>query len=263
MSASVGGRRREAVAASRPRERAFHEKVRAGFLELARRSPERFAVIDATEAPQLVADRVAAVDLRTTRRTPAGTGSDGLDVSLLAPRENPSLFGHEQALERLQSRVAKWPPAARMAAWVAPPGIGKATLAYRLGRRVLATGAAIGDPNDRDSPLFRRVAHGSEPDLLVLEPTAHPRSGKLRHEITVDQVRAVTAALHETARGARRASGRRRYRRCLEQRSSERLLEALGGATGRGRAASRLPRAGPHSAHAALTLHQAAAGASR
>jgi DNA polymerase-3 subunit delta' len=121
-------------------------------------------------------------------------------VSLLAPRENPSLFGHEQA-QNVFSRALR---SGRLPhAWLlgGPPGIGKATLAYRLGRSVLATGAAIGDPNNRDSPLFRRVAHGSEPDLLVLEPTAHPRSGKLRHEITVDQVRAVTAALHETARG--------------------------------------------------------------
>ena len=121
-------------------------------------------------------------------------------MSLLAPRENPSLFGHEQALNvfgrALQS--GRLPHA-----WLlgGPPGIGKATLAYRLGRRVLAAGSAIDDPDSSETPLFRRVAHGSEPDLLVLEPTAHPRSGKLRHEITVDQVRAVTAALHETALG--------------------------------------------------------------
>lgn len=121
-------------------------------------------------------------------------------MSLLAPRENPSLFGHEQPLD-VFVRALK---SGRLPhAWLlgGAPGIGKATLAYRLGRQVLAAGAATDDPDNRDTPLFRRVAHGSEPDLFVLEPTAHPRSGKLRHEITVDQVRAVTAALHETALG--------------------------------------------------------------
>ena len=121
-------------------------------------------------------------------------------MSLLAPRENPSLVGHDHAL----NVFARALEGGRLPhAWLlgGAPGIGKATLAYHLGRRMLAAGATIADPGNRDTPLFRRVAHGSEPDLMVLEPTAHPKSGKLRHEITVDQVRAVTAALHETALG--------------------------------------------------------------
>ena len=121
-------------------------------------------------------------------------------MSVLAPRENPSLFGHDQALSVFVRalRSGRLPHA-----WLlgGAPGIGKATVAYRLARQVLAVGAGVGDPDNRDTPLFRRVAHGSEPDLFVLEPTAHPRSGKLRHEITVDQVRGVTASLHETALG--------------------------------------------------------------
>lgn len=121
-------------------------------------------------------------------------------MSPLAPRENPSLFGHDRALGvfRRALESGRLPHA-----WLigGAPGIGKATMAYHLGRLVLATGAAVGEPDDPSSPLFRRVAHGSEADLLVLEPTVHPRSGKQRHEITVDQVRAVTTALHETAVG--------------------------------------------------------------
>ena len=64
LPADVGlGRRETAGGGSRfeAKGTAFHEEVRAGFLDLARRSPERFAVIDATEAPQLVAERVAAL----------------------------------------------------------------------------------------------------------------------------------------------------------------------------------------------------------
>ncbi|MCC7426023.1 MAG: dTMP kinase [Alphaproteobacteria bacterium] len=43
----------------------FHERVRAGFLDIARREPERCAVIDATAAPELVhAAILAAVTAR-------------------------------------------------------------------------------------------------------------------------------------------------------------------------------------------------------
>jgi DNA polymerase-3 subunit delta' len=118
---------------------------------------------------------------------------------MLQPRENPALFGHGQALDVFARATAS---GRRPHAWLlaGAPGIGKATLAYHLARRVVAgPGAAMTD--DPADALFRRVAHGSEPDLLVLERTPHPKTGKLRHEITVDQVRAVTAALHETQVG--------------------------------------------------------------
>ncbi len=117
-----------------------------------------------------------------------------------APRENPALFGHVAAL----AAFARAQASGRLPhAWLiaGAPGIGKATLAYRLARRVIAGPAAAGSPDDPAGALFRRVAHGSEPDLFVLERTPHPKSGKLRQEITVDQVRAVTAGLHETRVG--------------------------------------------------------------
>ncbi|CAN3702676.1 MULTISPECIES: dTMP kinase [unclassified Microbacterium] len=43
----------------------FHARVRDGFLALARREPERFLVLDATEAPEVLAARVR--DAVTTR----------------------------------------------------------------------------------------------------------------------------------------------------------------------------------------------------
>ncbi len=117
-----------------------------------------------------------------------------------APRENPQLFGHAAA-EAVFARAGR---SGRLPhAWLVtgPPGIGKATLAYRLARTVVEGEAGRGSANDPQSPLFRRVAHGSEPDLFVLECTPHPKTGRMRREITVDQVRAVTAGLHETAVG--------------------------------------------------------------
>ena len=40
---------------------AFHQRMRDGFLEMASRSPERVVVVDATDAPETVADRVAVI----------------------------------------------------------------------------------------------------------------------------------------------------------------------------------------------------------
>lgn len=79
LPADVGLERREAAGgASRfeAKGTVFHEQVRAGFLDLARRSPERFAVIDATAAPETVAERVAAVTLeRLASRLPTQAGT--------------------------------------------------------------------------------------------------------------------------------------------------------------------------------------------
>ncbi len=73
------GRRSAAGGATRfeAKGRTFHEEVRKGFLELARHTPERFTVIDATEAPDRVADRVAKIVLdRLAERLPKPLGQD-------------------------------------------------------------------------------------------------------------------------------------------------------------------------------------------
>jgi len=87
-----------------------------------------------------------------------------------------------------------------------PRGIGKATLAYRFARFVLAdTGAAEQGPDlfgaapaqpeslylTPDDPVFRRVAAGAHPDLRGLEIGVNPRTGKARSEILVDDVREI------------------------------------------------------------------------
>lgn len=117
----------------------------------------------------------------------------------LPPRANPHLFGHAAAEEVFERA---WRSGRLPHAWLlqGPPGIGKATLAYRLARRVLA-GPDAADPNDPESALFRRVAHGSEPDLHVLENSPNRKSGRMRNEIVIEQARELTSALHETAVG--------------------------------------------------------------
>ena len=86
------------------------------------------------------------------------------------PRANPFLLGHEQA----EASLAEAMRGGRMHhAWLitGPDGIGKATLAYRFARRLLA-GHAGGETRWRwtpTHPVFRRVAAGSHADLLTVE----------------------------------------------------------------------------------------------
>ena len=115
------------------------------------------------------------------------------------PRETADLIGHERAERTLHTAVAT----GRLAhAWLiaGPKGVGKATLAYRLARYLLAGGGGGGEllgtasaPNGLylapDSPAFGQVRAGSHPGLLVIERGFDRRSKKLRGEIVVDDVR--------------------------------------------------------------------------
>ncbi len=113
----------------------------------------------------------------------------------MEPRENPFLVGHDLAEAVFEDALR----AGRLHhAWLltGPPGIGKATLAYRFARRLFA---GSGHPaHDHALPMFRRVAEGSHSDLLTIERELGPK-GKLRTEIVVDTVRAAPEFLHLTA----------------------------------------------------------------
>jgi DNA polymerase-3 subunit delta' len=96
----------------------------------------------------------------------------------LPVRGNPDLIGHAAAAATLEAaaRSGRLPHAWLLAG---PPGIGKATLAYRFGRWLLAGGtdgpAEPGAPPlhlPPENPVFRRVAAGSHADLFVLRPEA-------------------------------------------------------------------------------------------
>ncbi len=112
----------------------------------------------------------------------------------LAPRANPGLVGHEAA-ETVLARAFAGGKLAH--AWLigGPRGVGKATLAYRFARYVLAGGAQEtqngGLHIDPAHPVFRRVAASARPDLLTIERTADPRrrSDRVRARIVVDDAR--------------------------------------------------------------------------
>jgi DNA polymerase-3 subunit delta' len=122
------------------------------------------------------------------------------------PRETGVLFGHGQAEQTLLAGYKS----GRMAhAWLigGPPGIGKATLAYRLARFVLAhpdpaapeVQRAASLAVDPEHPVARRVAVQAQGDLLVLERVINETTGKLYTVIRVDDVRRTVSFFGSTA----------------------------------------------------------------
>ena len=125
----------------------------------------------------------------------------------LEPRKNPELLGHREAEGILADAFGS----GRLAhAWLisGPQGIGKATLAYRFARFVFAGGGGTGAGPELfggdggaapesplylapEHPVFRRVASGGHTDLKAVVPTVNEKTGKLRTEIIVDDVRSV------------------------------------------------------------------------
>jgi DNA polymerase-3 subunit delta' len=129
------------------------------------------------------------------------------ETPLPHPRETTSLFGHGEAERTLLDayRSSRIPHA-----WLigGAPGIGKATLAYRMARFVLA----YGDPSmsevqsaetlklDPTHPVARRIAADTHGGLLTLERTPNEK-GVMRTVISVEQTRETIAFFGSTATG--------------------------------------------------------------
>ena len=117
------------------------------------------------------------------------------DDTIGEPRATLRLFGHEDAERTLLDayRSGRMPHA-----WLigGPEGIGKATLAYRMARFVLAhpdpDASAVQKAQTLDVPadhsVAGKVASQSHPDLLVMERTIGD-TGKLRQNIVIEDVR--------------------------------------------------------------------------
>lgn len=136
-----------------------------------------------------------------------------------APRQNPDLRGQAEAESILAAGLASGKLAH---AWMltGPKGIGKATLAFRFARHILAEGAQNGEqaapsmfggedfppPAAGLSPLylpaensvFQRVAAGGHSDLLTVERGLNS-AGKQRSDIVAGDIREVNRFLNLTA----------------------------------------------------------------
>jgi DNA polymerase-3 subunit delta' len=128
---------------------------------------------------------------------------------VLAPRENPALLGHAEAERELRrlAEAGRLPHAILMSG---PRGVGKATLAFRLARFLLAGpedrpaemfrgSEASGLAIDAESGVFRRVASGGHADLLTVERAYDPRRRRLRSDIIVEDTRAIAGFFRLTA----------------------------------------------------------------
>lgn len=107
------------------------------------------------------------------------------------PRERLELFGHAAAAQTLAS-------AARSGrlhhAWIiaGPKGVGKATLAWRFVRALLAHGP-VNCPDDlsvpADHPVQRQVAALAHPDLILIRRPWDAERKRSRTELPVEEVR--------------------------------------------------------------------------
>lgn len=134
------------------------------------------------------------------------------------------LIGHNEAEQTFLRALQR----ERMPhAWLitGPRGVGKATLAYRMARRLLSDMPEAAAPAMEDSfslfvdapaapvsptinaastnlnmapdhPVFRRIAAQSHPDLRVLQRRLNEKTGKMRSEILIEDVRDVLDFLH-------------------------------------------------------------------
>ncbi|MCA1454027.1 DNA polymerase III subunit delta' [Bradyrhizobium sp. BRP22] len=127
------------------------------------------------------------------------------EIAVRHPRETPDFFGHREAEAAL---LAAYRSGRIPHAWLigGAGGIGKATLAYRMARFVLAHRHPLApavqqaetlavDPQD---PVARQVAAGAHGGLLVLERGLNDR-GVLRTVITVDETRETISFFGSTA----------------------------------------------------------------
>ena len=121
---------------------------------------------------------------------------ESTDRPALPPRATTVLFGYAEAENAL---LAAYRDRRLAHAWLIAghPGIGKATLAYRMARFFLAhpdpgapqVRAATSLYVDAEHPAARRIAAQAHGDLLLLERTINEKTGKLRQKIQVDDVR--------------------------------------------------------------------------
>jgi DNA polymerase-3 subunit delta' len=113
------------------------------------------------------------------------------------PRANPQFRGHEAAVAALYHAAMS----GRLHhGWLisGQPGIGKATLAFRFARWLLA-GATTADLSLAETaPVFRRVAAATHPDLFTVEKRVNAKTERLQSEIVIATVQEASAFMRLT-----------------------------------------------------------------
>ncbi|MFV0292039.1 MAG: DNA polymerase III subunit delta' [Paracoccus sp. (in: a-proteobacteria)] len=120
------------------------------------------------------------------------------------PRHSPAVIGHDAAVADFLTSV----DAHRLHhAWLitGPRGVGKATLGWFITRWLLAGGQGNDLTIAPDDPVARRISALSEPRLHLVRRGFDSRTGRLKAEIGVDDIRALLSFFHmSAAEGGRR-----------------------------------------------------------
>ena len=116
------------------------------------------------------------------------------EIEAADPRKTFALVGHEAALATASRAVRSGrPPQGWLIA--GPPGVGKATFAFRIARYLLNFGATDRGPEDlsvgENDPVAMQVSAGGHPGLLVLKRGINPNTGKPMTVLGVDEIRKV------------------------------------------------------------------------
>lgn len=126
----------------------------------------------------------------------------------LHPRETPRLIGQEAAEAAF---LDAFNAGKLHHAWLlaGPRGVGKATLAWRIARFLLATpdddGGIFAAPTpttldiDPEHPVARRIAAGGEGGLKSITRTMNPDTKRMRKQIVVDDIRALNGFFQMSA----------------------------------------------------------------
>ena len=113
------------------------------------------------------------------------------------------IIGQDRAVEQFASA---WATRRLHHAWLlaGPKGVGKASFAHSVARRVLADAAGPsvdmpGIETPHDHPIVKLVEAGSHPDMRWLERLPKEKGEGLARDITVNQVRALGEFMGMTA----------------------------------------------------------------
>ncbi len=108
------------------------------------------------------------------------------------PRRTLQLWGQDAALARAARALRSGRPPQ---GWLisGPPGVGKATMAYRIARYLLAHGAKDSGAADlavaANDPAAMQMSAGAHPGLLLLQRGFNEKTGKQMTVLGVDEVR--------------------------------------------------------------------------
>lgn len=148
-----------------------------------------------------------------------------VEESFVQEPEYLELFTHPRAMDfcqghdRVEQALLEFYKSGRMPhalIFSGPKGIGKATMAYRLAKFMMKSGATrdpnqdslfggedTGAPENLDvpanDPVFRRIVSGGHSDLLSIERLYDDLKGRLKSSVEVKEVRKVAPFLRMTA----------------------------------------------------------------